>query len=95
MTTRRAFIAGTVGLLAVPSLAQAQALRGTWIVRCPDGHDDIVTGITRNHNCEKCGKTSVSGGGAMVVCPNGHASGVDGITEHHKCTTCGQECRRD
>jgi hypothetical protein len=95
MSTRRAFIAGTIGLLAVPTLAQAQALRGTWVVRCPNGHDDIVTGITRNHDCETCGKKAVSDGGALVVCPNGHASGVDGITQHHTCPVCNKECRRD
>jgi hypothetical protein len=70
-------------------------LEGTWIVRCPNGHDNEVGGITRNHDCTNCGAQSVSDGGATVVCPNNHTSGVGGVTRHHPCPTCGAECRRD
>lgn len=76
-------------------------LRGTFIVRCPSGHDDQVEGITRNHDCEKCGKKAVDEGTAQVVCPDGHDSRVEGITESHLCTfryasgaMCGKQCRR-
>ena|SRR6516164_4947691 len=76
-------------------------LRGTWIVRCPNGHNDQVEDITRNHDCEKCGAKAVSGGSANVVCPVGHATHVEGITESHICSQrnpdgsmCGRQCRR-
>lgn len=77
-------------------------LRGTFVVRCPNGHDDTVEGITRNHDCEKCGSKAVDGGTAMVVCPDGHATRVEGVTEGHLCTQpiddqghlCGKQCRR-
>jgi hypothetical protein len=79
-------------------------LRGTWIVRCKNGHDDQVDGITCNHDCEKngCGLKSVDNGKAMVVCPDGHSSRVEGITEQHRCAhellsggICGKQCRRE
>lgn len=76
-------------------------LRGTFIVRCPAGHDDQVDGITRNHDCEKCGRKAVDEGSANVVCPDGHATPVEGVTESHSCTSqvqsgalCGKQCRR-
>ncbi len=77
-------------------------LRGTWFVRCGNGHVDQVDGITRNHDCDHdgCGLKSVDGGTAWVVCPNGHATKVSGITESHLCdyrfpngSMCGQQCR--
>lgn len=70
-------------------------LIGTWVVRCPDGHDEQVTGITQNHTCH-CGKKSVEDGSGVVVCPDGHTrdNGVSGITKKHKCGECGKECRR-
>jgi hypothetical protein len=72
-------------------------LEGTWVVQCPNGHNNIVSGITRNHTCENddCGVKSVSDGGAIVVCRSGHTSGVGNITRHHKCPICEEECRRD
>jgi hypothetical protein len=100
---RREFMAKAMGTVsafgvffALPSQAKA-CLRGTWKVRCPDGHDDIVEGVTCNHDCEGCGKKAVSGGNARVVCPKGHASPVSGITESHRCPedNCGLQCRRD
>ena len=108
-STRREFItraASTIGavsaigavsvIVAAPSPAEA-CLKGTWIVRCSNGHDNMVGGITCDHTCDKpgCGLKSVSDGGAMVVCPNGHASGVGGVTRHHKCPVDNVECRRD
>jgi hypothetical protein len=77
-------------------------LEGTFIVRCPGGHTDTVEGITRNHDCEKCGLKAVDGGTAYVVCPDGHATRVEGITRTHLCTQvidcdghlCGKQCRR-
>lgn len=50
-------------------------LEGTWIVRCPNGLDDQVEDITRNHNCEKCGTKAVNNGRANVVCGLDHNSG--------------------
>jgi hypothetical protein len=102
-STRREFIAGAVGaigavgvILAAPNSAQA-CLMGTWIVRCANGHNNEVGGITCNHQCEAggCNLYSVTDGGAMVVCPNGHASGVGGATRSHRCPVDGLECRRD
>ncbi len=69
-------------------------LRGKWIVRCVNGHDDEVDGITKNHDCDTCDKKSVDNGTANVVCPNGHASPVGGITESHICPECDLQCRR-
>ena len=76
-------------------------LDGTWIVRCPKGHDDQVDDITRNHDCETCGEKAVDDGNANVVCPDGHATHVGGITRSHLCTfnlpgggICGKQCRR-
>lgn len=70
-------------------------LRGDWYVRCPNGHDDLVTGFTSNHDCEQCGRKAVDNGHAVVVCPVGHGSGpVSGITESHICMHCGRQCRR-
>lgn len=91
-----------VALLTVPVISFAiDCLRGTWIVRCPNGHDDQVDDITCNHDCEKCDAKAVDGGRAMVVCPAGHATQVTGITESHLCNyrlpnggICGQQCRR-
>lgn len=80
---------------AVASKAMAMGfLTGTWIVRCPAGHDDRVDDTTRNHDCEKCGRKTVDDGTALVVCPNGHTTPVGGITVQHKCGLCGAECRR-
>lgn len=92
----------TISTILFPSLAVAEGfLRGTWIVRCPNGHDDQVDDITRNHDCEKCGAKAVDGGTANVVCPDGHATRVTGVTESHLCSyplpgggTCGKQARR-
>lgn len=78
---------------------QTGFLEGTWVVACPADytrHHDIVTGITRNHDCEirGCGVQSVKGGEAMVVCRSGHLNPVSGITRSRICAVCGQECRR-
>jgi len=73
-------------------------LWGTFVVRCFDGHDDEVSGVTETHWCEApgCSLRAVAGGNAMVVCPAGHASGVSGVTRSHMCPVpgCGRECRR-
>lgn len=81
--------------------AMAGFLRGTWIVRCPKGHDDQVEDITKDHDCEKCDAKAVDSGSANVVCPHGHATHVEGITESHLCSEplpgggiCGMQCRR-
>ena len=94
-------LAVAAGCFALQSPLSAQFLRGTWIVRCKSGHDDRVEGLTRNHDCEKCGEKSVNGGKARVVCPDGHARQVEGITESHLCQEtlasggiCGKQCRR-
>jgi hypothetical protein len=92
-----------VVLLSAPAAARVfdGFLVGTFIVRCPNGHDDQVEDITRNHDCEWCGAKAVDGGRARVVCPDGHATHVEGITRQHKCTQplpgggeCAKQCRR-
>lgn len=79
-------------------------LEGTFIVRCPNGHDDQVENITHNHDCEKCGAKAVDDGRANVVCPDGHGgpeNHVEAITRQHQCQhpmpgggICGKQCRR-
>jgi hypothetical protein len=100
---RRTFLRG-VGvsaaavLLAIPRTASAAGyLNGKWVVRCSNGHDDFVDGVTVNHDCshQGCGAKSVDGGSALVVCPKGDASPVSGVTGGHMCPTHGIECRRD
>lgn len=91
--------AGVAGVTAamLPTPAAAEGfLVGKWVVRCPVGHQDTVDALTRNHKCEKCGRTSVDGGAATVVCPNGHGSLVSGITTSHTCPEkgCNKECKR-
>ena len=102
-TTRREFItrlAGTIGAIGIvvgaPSPAHA-CLGGTWVVRCPNGHDDVVTQGTCQHVCEKCNVQAFSGSVVTVVCPEGHANRVNTgeLMESHKCSKCGRECRRD
>ena len=70
-------------------------LEGTWIVQCPNGHRDVVDGITNDHSCDECGLATVGDGDANVLCRNGHVSWVSGVTEGHPCPNCGQECRLD
>jgi len=70
-------------------------LRGNWDVVCPAGHVDRVTGITRNHDCEKCPAKSVDNGNARVKCPHcGMVDPVSGGTEQHLCSKCGNQTRR-
>jgi hypothetical protein len=105
LTTRREFIArvaGTIGvagiIMVVPNSAYA-CLGGTWVVRCPNGHDDTVRGGTCQHVCEneKCRLQVFDGNVVTVVCPVGHGNRVDtgdGIGSF-KCRTDGRECRLD
>ncbi len=79
-----------------PSSAQIPEegfLEGKFKVRCPLGHDDIVSGITHNHTCEKGPHKSVVKGSAILVCPDGHMNPVGNITRSHKCWICEKECR--
>jgi hypothetical protein len=109
--TRRTFLHALSFAASLPIIGRRLAvglearetvcLEGTWIVRCPRGHDDQVDDITCNHDCEKCGLKSVDGGTADVVCPDGHATRVGGVTRTHSCTfplpgggICGKQCRR-
>jgi len=101
--TRREFMATMVGafgaaaiIMATPSRARA-CMYGTWIVRCPKGHDDEVTEGTCQHVCEKCGTQVFSGNVVTVVCTKGHANRVDtgDRMTSWKCSNCGTECRRD
>jgi len=89
--------------LAAATRGSIGFLEGTFIVRCPRGHDDQVEDITRNHDCSHgdCGLRSVDDGRATVLCPDGHANHVEGITRQHKCTfplpsggECAKQCRR-
>jgi hypothetical protein len=89
------FATALVASLAAGARAGEGFLIGTWVVRCPIGHDDVVHDITRNHDCEKCGRRSVDRGSARVVCPVGHTDAVNDITAQHVCSTCGKQCRRN
>lgn len=100
--SRRGFIAKMVGALgavsivmATPSWARA-CMYGTWIVRCPRGHDDQVTEGTCQHVCEQCGTQVFAGDVVTVVCPSGHPNRVrtGGRMTSWKCK-CGKQCRRD
>jgi len=108
-TNRRDFLrkllwtSGAVSLvLSIPGRASA-CLYGNWLVRCPNGHLNIITDITCNRTCETCGALSVVNGEAVVMCPNSHANHViSGMREErekwvmsYKCHICGQECRRN
>jgi hypothetical protein len=76
---------------------------GTWVVRCPNGHDDTVTRGTCNHTCEKCGEKAFIDGAGYIVCKGGHANYISTgtsreraqVLQSYKCKTCGKECRRD
>jgi hypothetical protein len=75
------------------------ALYGNWHVRCPLSHIDLVTGGTRQHRCETCGRQCFVDGKVTVMCPKGHANivvlgNVDLLTSY-KCQTkdCGLECQ--
>ena len=100
--SRREFLVGVVGtigaagiIVAAPSPARA-CMYGKWIVRCPNGHDDVVTEGTCQHVCEKCGTQVFSGDVVTVVCPAGHPNRVHtgDAMRSWKCS-CGRECRRD
>lgn len=109
---RRTFLKAAIGAAAAVGLAtvtkprEAHAwafLEGVWLVRCPDGHDNMIAGLTRTHQCEafvapgqRCGRMSVSEGSAFVVCPRNrnHVDVVDGITRQHECECCGAQMRR-
>lgn len=84
-----------------PAATEDGYLHGTYVVRCPKGHDDRVDDYTRNHKCEKCGAKAVVNGKAIIVCPDGHTNQVSGVTESFRCKfklvggkLCGKECRR-
>jgi hypothetical protein len=97
---RRQILVAIAAALAAPRrLFAIGGLEGQWVVRCQNGHDNTVTGITVNHTCETsgCGLKSVSDGEGWVVCPanRDHCDWVDGVTRQHECETCGTQCRRD
>lgn len=107
-TTRRDFIAkitgtiGAIGLVIVSAPGSARAcLRGTWVIRCRNGHDDTVTEGTCQHICEndRCREQVFSGNVVTIVCPAGHANRIDtgDLMESYRCAAqgCGRECRRD
>ena len=102
--TRREFTAkmvaafGAVGVIMVAPNRAFACMYGTWVVRCPRGHDDVVTEGTCQHVCEKCGTQVFSGQVVTVVCPAGHANRVrtGGRMTSWKCyeSNCRRECRR-
>ena len=107
--TRRGFLQSAIaltGAFTIIGLASSRTLAcmyGTWVVRCPKGHDDTVTDGTCNHDCDECGAKAFYDGAGNIVCPKGHANYVNTGTSHdrdkalqsYKCKTCGKECRRD
>ena len=109
MKSRREFLGSLIGVfgaaaivLTVPTHAQA-CLYGTFKVRCPNGHIDIVEDGTCNHTCEKCGAKAFTEGEGDLVCPDGHVNHVrtgssrrrEDVTRSVKCRTCGKECKLD
>ena len=109
MNSRRHFLSSLIGaigavgiLLSVPTRAHA-CLYGTFKVRCPNGHVDIVEDGTCNHNCDKCGAKAFTEGEGDLVCPDGHVNHVrtgssrnrNDVTTSVKCRICRKECRID
>jgi hypothetical protein len=98
--SRRKAILILAGLSLTPSaLAYPQDyLWGTWIVRCPKGHDDKVEDGTAQHKCEKCGLQVFKDGKVTAVCPKGHPNVIElkGRTESATCKVadCKSECCR-
>jgi hypothetical protein len=98
LTRRKVLLAAAGGLAAATPSFAVGGLEGAFIVRCQNGHDNIVNGVTVQHNCETagCGIKSVVDGGAWVVCPvnkNHRPDWCDGVTRQHQCSTCGTQCR--
>src|SRR6266404_3939426 len=99
--TRRKLLAtlvakvGAVGILVTAANSARACMWGTWKVRCPNGHDDIVTQGTCNHRCEKCGAQAFAAGAGYIVCPKGHANLVqtgtsrnqNEVLQSYKCPT--------
>lgn len=100
MTRRKALGLMMIGAVVPSALATnpPDYLWGTWVVRCPNGHDDIVTGGTAQHKCEKCGVQVFKDGKVTVVCPKGHANEttLHGKTQSVICKVadCKSECCR-
>lgn len=99
-STRLISALGAVCLIMTSFDLALGCLAGTWKVRCPKGHDDIVEQITCNHICEKCGAKAFTDGNGYIVCPDGHANHVktgnrnqrDKWLLSYKCEKCGKEC---
>ncbi len=73
-------------------------LTSTFDVWCPHCKEhDKVPSITRQHECEKCGKQTKVGDGFWIRCRNTKCSNVadhcGGGTDSHKCSKCEEECR--
>jgi hypothetical protein len=105
MNTRREFVRTAMEVLAaagvvaaVPGRADA-CLAGRWKVSCPNGHVDLVTGITCQHVCETCRRQAFAGTVVTVVCPDGHANKVETGSDPERsvtsvtCSICMKECR--
>ena len=105
--TRRSIVtaliakAGAIGVLLITPGSAWACLWGKWKIRCPNGHDDIVTQGTCQHTCETCGAQAFNNGAVRIVCPNGHATLVQTGTSHdqkdvlqsYKCPQDQLECR--
>jgi len=95
--------AGSISVLVNTSAPAWACLWGRWKIRCPNGHDDIVTQGTCQHQCETCGAQAFDHGAVRIVCPNGHATLVQTGTSHdqrdllqsYKCPQDHLECRLD
>jgi len=98
-----AVMAGAIGVLVRTSNFAWACLWGKWKIRCPNGHDDIVTRGTCQHLCETCGTQAFNNGAVRIVCPNNHATLVQTGTSHDqknvlqsfKCPIDHLECRID
>jgi hypothetical protein len=98
ITIRLAILLAITVWFAPSALASPENyLLGTFVVRCPNGHDDTVTKGTAQHVCEKCGTQTFRGGKVTVVCPHGHPNEVTlhGQTKSIICSVCKTECRRN
>jgi hypothetical protein len=85
---------GAFALILAPSRARA-CLYGRWYVLCRNGHIDVVTDGTCNHQCDD-GQLAFKDGEGDIVCPNRHVNHVvtgKGVITSFKCRICGTECR--
>jgi hypothetical protein len=70
LATARALSATAAGFVFAVRSSAVGAIYGEFIVRCQNGHNNTINGITVEHTCETlgCNLKCVVDGGAWVVC---------------------------